>query len=95
MPYDDSSDPALVAAPRHLRRRRFHSEIPDPLLVPDAEPYRGTAQGPGAAKTKRSVPPPQVALSSTHRKKRRIALLCVMVVSLSVPALIAALLVFG
>lgn len=95
MPHDDDSTSALVAAPRHLRRRRFHSEIPDSLLVPDAEPCKGTAQGPGAAKAKRSAPPPQVGLSSTHRKKRRIALLCVMVVSLSVPALIAALVVFG
>ncbi len=30
--------PTLVAAPRHLRRRRMHTEIPDALLVPGAEP---------------------------------------------------------
>lgn len=30
--------PPLVAAPRHLRRRRMHTEIPDTLLVPGAEP---------------------------------------------------------
>lgn len=30
--------PPLVAAPRHLRRRRMHAEIADTLLVPGAEP---------------------------------------------------------
>lgn len=28
----------LAAAPQHLRRRRLHGDIPDPLLVPGAEP---------------------------------------------------------
>lgn len=28
----------LTAAPQHLRRRWLHGEIPDPLLVPGAEP---------------------------------------------------------
>jgi len=30
--------PPLVAAPRHLRRRRMHAEIADTLLVPGAVP---------------------------------------------------------
>ncbi|MCU1510387.1 MAG: hypothetical protein JWO34_227, partial [Arthrobacter sp.] len=38
MEHSPDSAPPLVAAPRHLRRRRLHEEIPDILLVPGAEP---------------------------------------------------------
>jgi hypothetical protein len=38
--------PLLVATPRHLRKRRMHTEIPDTLLVPGAPPVplKGPAQ---------------------------------------------------
>lgn len=36
--HSPDSPPPLVAAPRHLRRRRMHTEIADALLVPGAEP---------------------------------------------------------
>jgi len=35
---DAEQTPPLVPAPRHLRRRRLHEDIPDILLVPGAEP---------------------------------------------------------
>jgi hypothetical protein len=37
--HSPDSSPTLVAAPRHLRRRRMHTEIADALLVPGAEPF--------------------------------------------------------
>jgi hypothetical protein len=36
--HSPDSPPLLIAAPRHLRRRRLHTEIADALLVPGAEP---------------------------------------------------------
>src|SRR4051794_32297974 len=36
--HSPDSPPPLVAAPRHLRKRRMHTEIPDTLLVPGAAP---------------------------------------------------------
>ena len=36
--HSPDSPPLLIAAPRHLRRRRMHTEIADALLVPGAEP---------------------------------------------------------
>jgi hypothetical protein len=44
--------PPLVAAPRHLRRRRMHAEIADALLVSGTEPIpvrNAPAQAPGPA----------------------------------------------
>lgn len=91
---DDPADytPPMVAAPRHLRRRLFHEEIADGLLVPGAEPValrRGaTLQPKRAAET----PDPR---EYTYRRKRLVALLVVMAVSLSVPVLIIALVLAG
>ncbi|MET3948581.1 hypothetical protein ABIB49_003306 [Arthrobacter sp. UYCu512] len=89
-PADDA--PPLVAAPRHLRRRTFHEEVPDTLLVPDAEPLPLTCAEPAA--------PKRAALAtdskeSEYRRKRLVALLAVIAVSLSIPILIIALVFAG
>ena len=95
MPYDDDSASALVAAPRHLRRRRFHSEIPDPLLVPDVEPYieysLPTASAQMAKRAAKSASPEE----TSYRRKRLVALMLVTAVLISFPALIAALVFAG
>lgn len=98
LPHDDTLTSPLIAAPRHLRRRRFHSEIPDTLLVPDAEPLAwelDEAAGPNASMRKRAETPLQGTQSPSRRRKRLVALWCVTIVSLSVPALVVALIVFG
>ncbi|MCB5272569.1 hypothetical protein BJG92_00071 [Arthrobacter sp. SO5] len=91
---DDLADdaPPLVAAPRHLRRRAFHEEIPDTLLVPDVQPFSLTRAEPAA--------PKRVAVAidskeSEYRRKRLVALLVVLLVAVSVPALVIALLLAG
>jgi hypothetical protein len=134
--------PPLVAAPRHLRRRRLHGEIPDALLVPGAEPVPlsgghsvpeenpvpGEDPAPGEEDpvseerpVSREHPLPQEHASSdehglsdgrpataepdvelavddeeaAYRRKRLAALLAVIFVALSVPALILVLLLLG
>jgi hypothetical protein len=89
--------PALVAAPRHLRRRAFHEEIPDTLLVPDVQPFALTRAEASPAKRTRPSPDKRTAArdldsrESAYRRKRLVALLVVIAVSLSIPILIIAL----
>jgi hypothetical protein len=88
--------PALVAAPRHLRRRAFHEEIPDTLLVPDVQPYTLTRAEPSPARRTKPSPDKRTAKDldsreSAYRRKRLVALLVVIAVSLSIPILIIAL----
>jgi hypothetical protein len=84
--------PPLVAAPRHLRRRRLHGDIPDALLVPGAQlcdiPSRDarTASPAAAAKPGR---PESVA---SHRRKRLVAVSIVALVSVCLPFLVLLLL---
>jgi hypothetical protein len=90
--------PALVAAPRHLRRRAFHEEIPDTLLVPDVQPYTLTLTRAEPSPARRTKPSPDKRTArdldsreSAYRRKRLVALLVVIAVSLSIPILIIAL----
>ncbi|RKR18688.1 hypothetical protein [Arthrobacter oryzae] len=94
---DREQTPPLVAAPRHLRRRPFHAEIPDELLVPGAEPF---TDGHGQVHESFSVVekearPAEFPMEVAYRRKRRVALLCVIIVSLSVPGLLMALIFAG
>jgi len=91
---DAEQTPPLVAAPRHLRRRRFRADILDPLLVPDAEPFpiRQVIQP-----ELEVSPPPNPLLQDkglAYRRKRALALWAVIIVSITVPAL-ALVLVFA
>jgi hypothetical protein len=88
--------PALVAAPRHLRRRAFHEEIPDTLLVPDVQPYTLTRAEASPARRTKPSPDKRTARDldsreSAYRRKRLVALLVVIAVSLSIPILVIAL----
>lgn len=92
---DDPADdaPPLVAAPRHLRRRAFHEEVPDTLLVPGANPLpAGPMRSSGA---KRAAAVDLDAREAAYRRKRLVALISVLIVAISVPALIIALLLAG
>jgi len=95
LPHDDTLTSPLVAAPRHLRRRRFHSEIPDTLIVPDVEPYiehsQPTSSTQMAKRAAKSAPPEE----TRYRRKRLVALMLVTAVLISFPALIAALVFAG
>ncbi|GAA2136851.1 hypothetical protein GCM10009825_22410 [Arthrobacter humicola] len=97
--------PPLVATPRHLRRRAFHTEIPDTLLVPGAEPLP-LATEPAAAPTRptegsapesvRSGSPAAVrqkpkSAEVSRQRKRIVALVIAILVALSIPALVLAL----
>jgi hypothetical protein len=90
--------PPLVAAPRHLRRRRLHEEIPDALLVPGAEPL---PLEPARTASERTAPAKRAAEldpddeEATYRRKRLVALVTVLCVFISVPALVMALLLLG
>lgn len=95
---DNSADdaPRLVAAPRHLRRRILHEEIPDELLVPGVEPFPAAPQRTsGTAQAKRAADLDPHDDEIAYRRKRLAALVAVVVVCVSVPALIAALLLLG
>lgn len=86
-------DSPLVAAPRHLRRRAFHEEIPDALLVPGVEPLpTGPLRTTGA---KRAAVVDHDAGELAYRRKRLVALIWVLIVAVSVPALIIALMLAG
>ena len=80
---DAEQTPPLAAAPRHLRRRRFRADVPDPLLVPDVEPYPWSA----ARKGRRHPGTVSVRLSS-YGRKRAAALSLMIIVSLTIPALL-------
>ena len=93
---DSVSDAAVprVAAPRHLRRRAFHAEIPDTLLVPDAEPYvppAPAAREPAAKRAAGAAPPDE----ATYRRKRLVALLVVVTILVSIPTMVVALVLAG
>ena len=90
-PSDDV--PGLVAAPRHLRRRTFHKEIPDTLLVPGAEPAPLSPRSTASAKRAAELDPDDEEVG--YRRKRLAALVAVILVAISVPALIIALLLLG
>lgn len=92
---DDPADdaPLLVAAPRHLKRRAFHEEVPDTLLVPGVEPLPAVPARETVAKRAASVD--LDAREAAYRRKRLVALICVLMVALSVPALMVALLLAG
>jgi hypothetical protein len=84
-----------VAAPRHLRRRRLHKEIPDTLLVPGAIPVSPAPRDPAAgtgATAAGSAETQQAARDQLHRRKRRVAFLVVLFIALSLTALVLALL---
>lgn len=91
---DDPADdaPPLVAAPRHLRRRLFHEEIADNVLVPGAEPIALPRVDASQPKRAAKTPDPR---ESEYRRKRLVALLVVLAVSLSIPILIIALVLAG
>lgn len=84
--------PPLVAAPRHLRRKRLRADIPDQLLVPGAEPlpWGRTADAPTKPQAQNNE-----ARRTAYQRKRLVALGAVIVVALSIPALVAALLLVG
>ncbi|MDI3242480.1 hypothetical protein QK292_13225 [Arthrobacter sp. AL08] len=90
-PADDA--PPLVAAPRHLRRRTFHEEVPDTLLVPDVEPYSlPTVTG----LSKNAMGEPRKDVSDDPLKRQRlVALAIVVLVSLTIPILVLALVLAG
>lgn len=92
---ENSADdaPRLVAAPRHLRRRILHEEIPDELLVPGVEPMPGGLRRTTSAK--RTAAAGLDARDVVYRRKRLVALISVLIVVISVPALVIALLLVG
>lgn len=92
---DDPADdaPRPVAAPRHLRRRAFHKEIPDTLLVPDVEPLPSAHRSAAPAKRAAELDPDDAEVA--YRRKRLTALVAVILVAVTVPALIIALLLLG
>ncbi|MEC5190999.1 hypothetical protein RCH17_000958 [Arthrobacter sp. MP_M7] len=85
--------PPLSATPRHLRRRALHDEVPDALLVPDGEPVPSSDGSAVSAEGASgfSANGQQVA----YKRKRLIALISVIVVAVSVPALVLVLLLLG
>lgn len=105
MEQSSEQTPPLVAAPRHLRRRRLRNEIPDPLLVPGAEPFRSEPPAKTESLKKEARKTPSQASAGTedsvaarrtaYQRKRLVALVAVIMVSLSIPALVAALLLAG
>lgn len=89
---DETPDsPPLAAAPRHLRRRYFREEIPDTFLVPGAEPVALSATPPSRKADSGLPKQPR----SKYQRKRLVALVIVVVVTLSIPALILALVLAG
>jgi hypothetical protein len=85
--------PPLVAAPRHLRRRPYHAEIPDELLVPGVVP--STFVTPRPASAKRAADADLDPREAAYRRKRRVALISAVFVAISVPTLVIALLLAG
>ncbi|MGO4492730.1 hypothetical protein AB4Y86_11680 [Arthrobacter sp. 2YAF22_2] len=95
MEHATDETPPRVPAPRHLRRRRFRDDISDLLLVPGAEPYpepHQPAAGPPTAKRAAEAASPE---ETTYRRKRLVALILVIAVLISLPALIATLVLAG
>lgn len=90
---DESKDaPPLIAAPRHLRRRIFHPKIPDTLLVRGLDPLpREVTRSRGAKRQAGTVS----ARVQAFGRKRAVALLVVIFVSISIPVLVFALILAG
>lgn len=96
MEHSPDDAPPLIAAPRHLRRRPFHAEIPDELLVPGVQPFiGGQEQVHDSSADKKAARRAELPMEVAYRRKRRVALLCVIIVSLSVPGLLIALIFAG
>lgn len=90
--------PPLVAAPRHLHRRPLHGDIPDALLVPGAEPLPPEPDRTASARkvpAARAARPDRDDKEAAYGRKRLIALVAVVAVLISVPALVVALLLLG
>lgn len=82
--------PPLVAAPRHLRKRMLHAEVPDTLLVPVADPL--PLESAHVAKPQSGIVSARV---QAYGRKRAVALLAVIIVSVSILALAIALILSG
>ena len=95
MERDAEQTPPLVAAPRHLRRRRFRADISDPLLVPDAEPFPVLQVVQPELKVSPHPKPLLQDKGLAYRRKRAVAFWAVVIVSISVPALALALVFAG
>lgn len=84
---DDAPEP-LIPAPRHLRKRRLRPELPDTLFV-------SREKAAELARRQHARPQHQPAVQASgeliKRRKRALALAILMLVSLSIPALILAL----
>lgn len=96
MDHRPDGSPPLVAAPRHLRRRRFHGDIPDALLVEGGAPVTLKpleSEAPPAA-AEGHAESRQLGRELLRRRKRFVALLAVLVVVVCLPVLVLALL-FG
>ncbi len=90
---DESKDNRpLIAAPRHLKKRLFHSEVPDTLLVRVADPFPLEAATTRGAKRQSKTPSSRVR---AFGRKRAVALLVVIIVSVTIPALLWALILAG
>jgi hypothetical protein len=85
--------PPLAAAPRHLRKRPFRNEIPDSLLVPGAT--LATLGPRRAIERKRQAKPVTSTQKTSDRRKRTVARLAVICVSLCIPALVLAIALLG
>ncbi|MHA7221495.1 hypothetical protein ACX80S_04100 [Arthrobacter sp. RHLT1-20] len=90
--HESKDTPPLVAAPRHLRKRILHAEIPDNLLVPGAEPLPLEEIQKRRAKRQAGSYSARV---QAYGRKRTVALIAVIIVSISIPALVLALILAG
>lgn len=89
-------NPLLTAAPRHLRRRPLHKEIPDTLLVPGAEPVVAPPSRTGGRAPFPPVKPrSSEAAARSYRRKRFRALGLMILVAVSVLCLAVALVLYG
>ena len=75
----------------------MHTDIPDTLLVPGAEPIPRTVRPPAEAApadqdATEDKEAQQLARDKLYRRKRRVALLAILVVAIAVPAIVLALL---
>ncbi|MDJ0351366.1 hypothetical protein [Pseudarthrobacter sp. PH31-O2] len=89
---ESQGTPPLIAAPRHLRKRVLHTEIPDALLVPGVDPLPVEVIERPAAKRQAGTAPARI---QAFGRKRAVALMAVIVVSISIVALVIALVVAG
>jgi hypothetical protein len=82
----------LIAAPRHLRKRKFHKEIPDNLLVQGADVVPLEAVPTDKPSLHDSVVSDRLKALG---RKRLVALLVVIFVSISIAGLVLALIFMG